>query len=111
MTHTQSTKTLQTYKKPKKLDRIGAPGARYRAPGALKGGLFRFFKHPLLQNIKKMEGSFRDFFSKKVSQCRNKLKGGPFSLSRYCMLRGKTRTTFLVQFARPNDSIWGHKIL
>ena len=29
-------------------------------------------------------------FEKKVSQCRKKLKGGPFSLARYGMLRGKT---------------------
>ena len=30
-----------------------------------------------------------------------KLKGGPFSLSRYGMLHGKRGKTFLVQFARP----------
>ena len=29
-----------------------------------------------------------------------KVRGGPFSLVRYCMLRGKTGKTFLVQFAR-----------
>ena len=39
-----------------------------------------------------------------------KLKRGPFSLSRYCMLREKRRKTFLVQFARPNALIWDHKI-
>ena len=38
-----------------------------------------------------------------------KTKGGPFSLSRYGMLRGKRGKTLLVQFARPNDSIWDHK--
>ena len=33
-------------------------------------------------------GPFRgDFF--KVAQCRKNLKGGPFGLVRYCMLRGK----------------------
>ena len=31
---------------------------------------------------------------------KKKLKGGPFSLARYCMLRGKTGKCFLVQFAR-----------
>ena len=36
---------------------------------------------------------------------------GTFSLSRYCMLRGKRGKTFLVQFAGPNVSIWDHKIL
>ena len=39
-----------------------------------------------------------------------KLKGGPFSLARYCMLPGKSGKTFLVQFVGPNDSIWDHKI-
>ena len=34
------------------------------------------------------------FFSKKVSQCQKKLKGGPFSLARYCMLRRKTGKLF-----------------
>ena len=43
------------------------------------------------------------FFPKKKSQCRKKLKGGPFGLARYGMLRGKTGKTFLVQFARPNS--------
>ena len=52
------------------------------------------------------------FFSgKKVSQCRKKLKGGPFGLARYGVLRGKTGKTFLVQFARPNSAIWCNNIL
>ena len=33
------------------------------------------------------------------------MKGGPFGLARYGMLRGKTGKTFLVQFARPNGAI------
>ena len=33
-----------------------------------------------------------------------KTERGPFSLSRYGMLRGKTGKTFLVQFARPNGA-------
>ena len=40
-----------------------------------------------------------------------KLKGGPFGLARYGMLRGKTGKTFLVQFARPNGAIWCNNIL
>ena len=44
------------------------------------------------------------FFRKKVSLPK-KLKGGPFDLARYGMLRGKTGKTFLVQFARPNSAI------
>ena len=42
---------------------------------------------------------------KNVSQCRKKLKGGPFGVARYGMLHGKTGKTFLVQFARPNGAI------
>ena len=43
---------------------------------------------------------------KKVSQCRRKLKG-PFSLARYCMLRGEKRKAFLVQF--PCQIVWIEK--
>ena len=51
-------------------------------------------------------GPFQEkIFEEKVSQCRKKLKGGPFCLAQYCMLRGKTGKTFLVQFARRNGSI------
>ena len=53
-----------------------------------------------------------NFFSgKKVSQSRKNLKGGPFGLARYGMLRGKTGKPFLVQFARPNGAIWYNNIL
>ena len=38
-----------------------------------------------------------------------KLKGGPFSVSRYGMLRGKRGKTILVQFATPNGLISDHK--
>ena len=83
-------------------------------PKKLKGGTLRDFSTSILpQNIKKLKGGpFRKkFFRKKVSQCQKKLKGTPFSLSRYGMLRGKRGTTFFVQFARPNESIWDHKIV
>ena len=53
-----------------------------------------------------MKGPFGEKIRKKVSQCRKKLKGGPFGLARYGMLRGETGKTFLVQFARPNGAIW-----
>ena len=60
----------------------------------------------------KIEGGtlWGNFFSGKKSQCRKKLKGGPFGLTRYGMLRGKTGKTFLVQFARPNGAIWCNNI-
>ena len=91
-------------------------GSLARAPGALtshnaeklKGGtLWDFPTSILSQNIKKMqEKRFRKKIPKKnVSQCRKKLKGGLFGLSRYGMLRGKTGKTILVQFARPNGAI------
>ena len=44
------------------------------------------------------------FFSKKSLEVPKKMKGGPFGLARYDMLRGKTGKTFLVQFARPNSA-------
>ena len=53
-----------------------------------------------------------NFFSgKKSHNAEKKLKGRPFGLARYVMLRGKTGKTFLVQFARPNSAIWCDKIL
>ena len=52
-------------------------------------------------------------FPKKSPAVPKKLEGGPFGLARYGygMLRGKTGTTFLVQFARPNGAIWCNNIL
>ena len=45
----------------------------------------------LSQNPEKLKGDplGKFFFRKKVSQCRKKLKGGPFGLVRHCMLCGK----------------------
>ena len=77
--------------------------------------LWDFSTSILSQNIKKLKGgrfgenSF--FFSKKSLTMPKKTEGGPFSLSRYGMLRGKRAKTLLVQFARPNESIWDHKIV
>ena len=77
-----------------------------------------FYERKILEkkphNAKKIEGAtlWGNFFSgKKVSQCRKKLKGGPFRLARHGMLRGKIGKTFLVQFARPNSAIWCNNIL
>ena len=52
----------------------------------------------------------KNLFSKK-SRSAKKNERGPFGLARYGMLRGKTRKTFLVQFARPNGAIWCNNIL
>ena len=56
-------------------------------------------------------GPFYEFFLEKSLTMPKKLKGGPFGLARYGMLRGKTGKTFLVQFARPNGAIWCNNIL
>ena len=50
-------------------------------------------------------------FPKKSRSAEKMLKGGPFGLARYGMLRGKTGKTFLVQFARSNGAIWYNNIL
>ena len=47
----------------------------------------------------------QNFSNKKSRSAEKKLKGGPFGLARYGMLRGKTGKTFLVQFARTNGAI------
>ena len=86
------------------------PKMSHNAKKLKRGTLWDFSKSILSQNIKKLKGDpFGKVFSKK-SQFR-KTERGPLSLSRYGMLRGKRGKTFLVQFARPNDSIWDHKIL
>ena len=56
----------------------------------LKGNPLGFFNiHSVAKHQKLTRDPLRNFFRKKVSQCRKKLKGGLFSLSRYGMLRGK----------------------
>ena len=81
-------------------------------PKILKRGPSGIFQHPFCRKTsKKLKGNpLSDFFLKKSLTMPKKLKGWPFSLSWYCMLRGKKRKTVLVQFARPNDPIWDHKI-
>ena len=76
-----------------------------------RGTVWVFSTSMLLQNIKNLKGDpLAEKNSKRSLTMPNKLKGEPFSLSRYCMLRGKIKN-FLVLFARPNDSICDHKIL
>ena len=78
-----------------------------------RGTLWDFSTSIPSQNIKKLKGDplGKNLFFEKKSQCRKKLKGGLFCLSRYGMSRGKKGKTFMVQFAGSNDSIWNHKIL
>ena len=78
-------------------------------PKKLEGGPFGIFQHQKIEG-----GPFGGIFFRKNSHNAEKTERGvlvkkPFSLSRYNMLRGKREKTLLVQFARPNDSIWDHK--
>ena len=75
----------------------------------LKGGtLWDFPTTILTQNTKKIEGGpfGENFFPKSLAVPKKKLKGVPFGLDRYGLLRGKTGKNFLVQFA-----IWCNNIL
>ena len=76
-------------------------------------GPFGIFQHPFRRKTAKKieEGPFREKNPKKVSQCREKLKGAPFGLARYGMLRGKPKKNFLVQFAKPDGAIWCNNFL
>ena len=73
------------------------------------GTLWGFSTSILSLNIKKLKGKI--FIFEKNLTVPKKPKGGPFGLTRYVMLRGKTGKTFLVQFARPNSAIWCNNIL
>ena len=78
-----------------------------------RGDPLGFFNiHSVAKHQKKCRGTlWGNFFSKKSLAVPKKMKGGPFGLARYGMLRGKTGKTFLVQFARPNSAIWCNNIL
>ena len=68
----------QTHKKSMKLTKN--PNDRTGAPGALKGGPFCIFQHPLLQNIKKLnEDPLMNFFSKRSLNA-EKIERGPFGI-------------------------------
>ena len=92
----------QTHEKPKRRN--------WRA----KRGILSHFLTSIVAKHQKIEGGTlwgeKVFFPKNLTMPK-KLKGGLFCLSRYGMLRVKREKTFLVQFARPNDSMWDHKIL
>ena len=82
----------QTHKKSIKLtknpnDQTGAP----RASGALKGGTLSRFLTSIVAEHQKIGGGtlWEIFFEKKSHNAEKTERGGPFSLSRYCMLHGK----------------------
>ena len=102
------------------MDRVARRGSLARAPGALKshnaeklkgGDTLRFFNIHSVAKHEKIEENKNFYIWKKISQCQKKLKGGPFGLPGYGMVRGKTGKTFLVQFATPNSAIWCIDIL
>ena len=68
-------------------------------PKKLKGGTFWDFSTSIVAKFQKIEGgSFGEFFPKKSLTIPKKTERGfvPFSLVRYCMLRGKPfRFSFL----------------
>ena len=69
------------------------------------GPPFGVFQHHSVAKIQKNKGGKYLFSEKNLTTPKKKLKGGPFGVARYGMLRGKTGKTFLVQFARPNGAI------
>ena len=71
-----------------------------------RGTFWDFPTTILTQNSKNLKGGLLGKkFRKKSHGAEKKLKGGPFGLALYGMLREKTGKTFLVQFARPNGVI------
>ena len=65
-------------------------------PKNLKGNPLGFFNiRSVAKHQKIEEGTLWGFFFRKlVSMTKKKQKGGPFSLYRYCMLRGKRGKQF-----------------
>ena len=97
------------------MDRVARRGPLARALGALKshnaeklkGGSFGVFQHPFCRKTSK---NFREKIHSAAKNCKGepfgsfqhllwrktakKMNGGPFGLTRYCMLRGKTGKFF-----------------
>ena len=63
--------------------------------------------HSDAKQQKNEEGTLWENFFWKSLAVPKKMIRGPFGLARYGMIRGKTRKTFLVQFARPNSVQFG----
>ena len=68
-----------------------------------QGDPLKFFIH-YVANHQKIEGDPSGFFSKKGLNA-EKTERGPFSVARYCLLRGKKGKTFIVQFPGPAGTI------
>ena len=78
----------------------------------LKAGTLSHFLTFIVAKLQKTEGGpfGKQFFFEKKSHCRKKTNGGPLVSPGIVCYAEKKRKTFLVQFARRNDSIWDHKI-
>ena len=78
--------------KPKRWAELARRSPLARAPGALKRGTLSGLSTFLSQNMAKVEEKNKIW--RKTKFRKKSKKGGPFSLARYCMLRGKTGTPF-----------------
>ena len=102
----------QTHKKSIKLtknpnDQTGAP----RASGALKGGtLSRFLTSIVAEHQKIGGGTLWEIFFEKKSHNAEKTERGDPLVSPGIVCYTEKKENFLVQFAKPNDSIRAHKI-
>ena len=69
-----------------------------------KRGPFRIFQHPFCRKTpKNWRGTVCGIFSLKKSRNAEKIKGRPFGLVRYCMLRGKP---FCLSSLGTTGTIW-----
>ena len=78
-----------------------------------RGNLWDFSTSILSQNIKNLKGDPLGIFLEKKSHNAEKKteKGDSLVSPGMACYAEKGKKTLLVQFARPNDSIWDHKIL
>ena len=107
-----SQKEYQTHEKPKR------PNWRARCtlaptPGALKGGTLSHFSTSIVAKHQKNEGGpfGEKKFPEKILTLPKKTERGTLQSLPVRYVTRKNRKNLLVQFARPNDSIWDHKIL
>ena len=79
----------------------------------IEAGKIFYFRDKISQCRKKLKGGpfgEKNFRKKSLAVPKKKLEGGPFGLAGYGMLRRKTGKSFLVQFARPHSAIWCNNI-
>ena len=93
-------------RKPKSWTELARRGPSSAGPRSGRRETILNFSISIVSKHQKIEEvPFGELFSKKSHNAEKNLKGGPFSLARYCMLRGKTGKFFLFHSARPNGLI------